>query len=272
MSKGIRLPFAPQLLTQIDEAPVGKSGYFTQLKYDGVRFVLTPDRQILSRKCIVLPAAHEDWFKGLPDGQYWEGEIYSTTAPCAEVSGFLQRRLPQQMPEHFRIVVFDTFREKTPYEERFKLIPEQFRPVTADGIVDLDIPDYCDGLVFRNKKLNYFGGRSPWDFKLKRWMEWDCEIVSAYHRETNENPQETDALGYAKRSHSNHGKFPTEFVGGFLVRVPHSRTNETFIVGSGIPKDWKLSSSWAGKTAVVRFNGFYGDDLPRFPRLVEVRD
>ena len=271
MSKGTKLPFAPVLLTLTEAPPENEKDYVTQLKYDGVRFILTPDRQILSRKCIKLPGANSDWFRELPEGQYWEGEIFSYDVPCANVSGFLQHKHPQALPEHFGIVVFDTYRPKMPYRNRFELIPEKFRPLSVEGVADIEIPDYCDGLVFRNTILHYYNGRSPWDLKLKRQLEWDCEIVSAYHRETNENPVELDALGYAKRSSSNHGKFITEFVGGFLVRCPHNQ-KQTFVVGSGIPRDWKMTDDWKGKTAVIRFNGYYADGLPRFPRLVEVRD
>lgn len=260
MSKRI-LPFAPILLTQISE-PIESDEYMAQLKYDGVRFVYTPEGQVFSRKLIPFPAKVS---LDLPPGRYWEGEIFSKSRPCAEVSGLLQRK-GEPLPPDVEFVVFDTF-ERRPYAERFEKIPEHLRPELA---TTLDaVPGYCDGIVYRNKTLNYYNGRSPWDYKLKTSEEWDTRIVEVIRQEVNTNPQEVDNLGYAKRSSAMEGKIPTDKVGAFRVRAENG---VEFLVGSGIPRDWHFSQDFIGKVAVVRFTSKYpGTGLPRFPRLIEVR-
>lgn len=259
-----KFPFVPTLLTEVNAIPEDIDKYILQLKYDGVRFARSPEGKVFSRKALEFPVDLSGLFENLPLGRWWEGEIYSETLACAEVSGFLQRKTGKTL-ENLAFVVFDTWEKAIPYQKRLELIPEEFRPKTPE----LDaIPAWCDGIVLRDKTLNYYNGRSPWDLKFKVRQELDCKILEAYPRMENENPQEFDAFGYAKRSTSQVGLIETEFVGSFQVLSP---TGVEFSVGSGIPRNWNINDKWAGKTAVIAYNGIYSSGIPRFPRLIEVR-
>ena len=266
------LPFAPILFTQIDEPPK-RDSYIVQLKYDGVRFIYTPDGQILSRKLNAFPAEsalrqieHFDLLHKVNKSVYWEGEIFSMTKPCAEVSGFAQRKNPGNLWPDLQIKVFDFFdpaRTHLTYSERLELIPDFLRPDESE-----DVPSYCDGLIYRDPDLRYYRGRSPFDYKLKVFNEIDCTIVGVTPRYENANAPDVDNLGYVKRSSHQIGLIETEFVGMFNVMAPNG---VVFSLGSGIPRDWLMADAWLDKTAVVRYNGTYPDGTPRFPRLIEVR-
>jgi DNA ligase-1 len=134
-----------------------------------------------------------------------------------------------------------------------------------------------EGIVIRNPVGRYKNGRATSReqliYKLKRFMDDEAIITGFVEQMRNENFQERDELGYAKRSSAKDGLVPANTLGKFIVDY-HGLELEV-APGNFNHKEreyiWRFRENYYGKFLKFRFFMHGIKDKPRFPRAVGFR-
>jgi DNA ligase-1 len=136
------------------------------------------------------------------------------------------------------------------------------------------LADGYEGIIVRDPDGPYKCGRSTlkqgWLLKLKSEDDSEAEIIGFEEMLINENEQERDELGYAKRSTAKAGQVPGGTLGKFLVRDIH--TNIEFSIGTGrgltaaLRQDvWDNQDKYLGKLVKYRYQDVGVKEKPRCP-------
>lgn len=111
--------------------------------------------------------------------------------------------------------------------------------------------------------------------KFKRWHDDEATIIGWEERNLNENPQERNELGLAKRSKKKAGMVPAGDLGSFICRDKKGRE---FSVGSGLTAMERIAF-WRGglkrvmgKLVTYKYQELTKDGAPRFPIFKAIRD
>jgi DNA ligase-1 len=134
-----------------------------------------------------------------------------------------------------------------------------------------------EGIFLRNPMSPYKSGRATFKqniaYKLKRFEDAEGIIIALEEQETNNNVQERDALGYAKRTTHKAGKIGARTLGKFIVQFgpqvihvspgvfTHKERQEIFY----------NPTRYIGQTIKFRYFAYGCKDLPRFANALGFR-
>ena len=135
-----------------------------------------------------------------------------------------------------------------------------------------------EGIMLRTPEGRYKNGRATYNdriiYKLKRFSDDEGVVVDFIERQINNNAQETDERGYAKRSSSKAGKVAAGTLGKFIVHWK----GQDIEVAPGVFKHTELQEIWDNRSKyegqLLKFRYFeHGiKELPRFPRALGWRN
>ena len=138
--------------------------------------------------------------------------------------------------------------------------------------------DGYEGVMIRKSDGKYKCGRSTEKesilLKMKRFQDAEAIVLGFKEKMTNENAQEQDKFGLAKRSHKKEGMVPADTLGALLVR--DINTDIEFEVGSGFDdvtkkEIWDNQSKYLGKAIKYKFQPVGLKEKPRFPVFLGFR-
>jgi DNA ligase-1 len=177
-----------------------------------------------------------------------------------------------------------------PFYKRLELLPSDsfLKPVPHQIIKDIDdlfqfenkcLESNYEGIMLRDPEGIYKQGRSTFNegllFKLKRFSEYEADVIAIEEQMTNTNEKVRDELGYAERSTHMANLLPANTLGKMLVEFG----NELLPVGCGCMTHderkffWNNPDKLVGKKIVVRhFQVGLDGYRPRHPRFVGFRE
>ena len=137
-----------------------------------------------------------------------------------------------------------------------------------------------EGVMLRKPDSPYKHGRSTlregYLIALKRFVDGEAVILSAYEQETNLNEKLQNAVGLSARSSHKAGKQANGRLGGFVVR--DIKTGEKFKIGTflGVSLEdralwWTKAKSFEGKIIKYRYQLVGGYAKPRLPIFLGFR-
>lgn len=143
-----------------------------------------------------------------------------------------------------------------------------------------------EGVILRDPDSLYKFGRSGTlgpCLKLKRFIDFEAEILDVFELMHNANEAKKNNLGRTERSTAKDGLVGKNMLGGFKVRAingPHQ--GQEFSVGTGFSEEqrkiwWHMgieNSSAVMKTRIVKIKSCPtgAKDAPRFPVFIGFRD
>ena len=134
-----------------------------------------------------------------------------------------------------------------------------------------------EGIIVRSPDSPYKEGRSTvkegWMLKIKRFIDAEATVIGFEELMTNQNEQERDERGYAKRSSSKEGLVPANTLGALVVEMDGIKFN----IGSGFDAKtrkeiWEHKNEYLGKLAKFKHFDIGSKDAPRFPIFLGWRD
>lgn len=264
-----------------------------QPKLDGIRAVVK-DGKLLSRSLKPIPnasirAALEDpAYEGL-DGELIVGE--ATADDCyRRTCSFVMAE--DKTGEPWVFYVFDRHDSEAPVEDRVASLVAfgQVVPVTtmsagtADELAELEAQYLAAGFeggIIRTLGSAYKFGRSGKKgplLKLKRYIDYEAEVVGVVEEQHNGNEAKTNELGRTERSSHAENKIGKGTLGALTVRAlngPHEGVE--FKVGTGFTaagrqvlwdeRDWVV-----GQIAKIKSFPVGTKDKPRHPVWLGWRD
>jgi ATP-dependent DNA ligase len=190
----LELP-APMLAVTNTKSLMNAREVYVQPKLDGMRMIVTRQHGKLvaySRKgklIETLPHIMASLENLIPEGAYWDGEIYRHGLTLQQIMSLAKR--PQTGSEKLQYHVFDVI-EDTPFSERFeatRYIGDPHAIVRVDTRLLRDAESLpvimqqarrqgYEGLILRNGSATYEPGkRSPHIVKVKEFMDSEFEVV-----------------------------------------------------------------------------------------------
>lgn len=263
-------------------------------KLDGVRAIVTGDRQVLSRSLKPIPNTHVqaslafDWLGGC-DGELIVGDPTSPSCYRDTSSGVMS---VHGKPD-FTFYVFDVFdKPNVPFQERmpqglnhrgegYKIqsLPQELVS-SEDELLAVEeqfLAQGYEGVMLRALDGLYKHGRSTarqgWLLKLKRMSSSEAEVLEVIEEMQNTNSAELDELGHTKRSTHKENLVPKGRMGALRVRC--LTTGVEFQIGTGftaVDRQEFWDSPPIGK--IITYNHFEvgRKDLPRFPSYKGLRE
>lgn len=301
--------FKPMLAANFEEVRVNKQlPLLVSPKIDGVRATLRAG-VFITRSLKEIPNRHVQKYakllaQYLPpylDGELTVGAPNTSETFNRTVSGVMSRGgEPAQITFH----VFDYAAYEGPFKSRYEKIqdlivenevhlvinPDQFCVAAVPHFIARTMEDIFtyekeflrlgyEGIVMRAPNGPYKFGRSTpnegYLTRLKRLEDGEAEIVGLIELLHNENPQITDALGYAKRSSHKGNKRGGGMLGA--LQVQDLKTGKPFEIGTGFDEStriamWREKETLIGKLVKYKHFGYGALDKPRFPVFLGMRD
>lgn len=135
-----------------------------------------------------------------------------------------------------------------------------------------------EGLILRSGNSPYKCGRATFKehymLKLKRFVDAEAIIVGFEEMYINDNPQELDAFGLAKRSSCQANLIPAGMLGAWVVE--DCKTKEVFKIGSGFTERmkidfWNNREKLLGSMVTYKYFPVGVKDKPRLPIFKGIR-
>jgi DNA ligase-1 len=261
-------------------------------KLDGIR-VLKVDGKAVTRKFKPVPNTYirEMLEKYLPDGV--DGEVMTP----GTFNDIQSKVMSFDGEPQFSFHMFDYVKDDLgkPYSERvsdmhnaiktkptFEVIA--LKPVKIHSVEELlAFEKEClrqgyEGVMIRQPDSKYKCGRStPKEqilMKLKRFLDAEAIVVGFEEKMHNENTQEKDEFGLAKRSSKKDGLVPANTLGALIVE--DQKTKVRFGIGSGFDdafkkEVWDNRDSYINKLVKYKYQSVGAKDAPRFPVFLGFR-
>jgi DNA ligase-1 len=173
-------------------------------------------------------------------------------------------------------------------DDRFVVLPWSYAN-NFDELIKYE-KEYIDlgyeGLMMRDPNGKYKCGRSTEKegilCKLKRFQDAEAEVIGFQEKMHNENIQEKNEFGLAKRSTKKEGMVPSNTLGSLIVRqtIPYPEPARgmriiEFSIGSGMNDEtrkeiWNNQDAYLGKNVKYKFQEM-SKDGPRFPVFLGFR-
>lgn len=298
--------FKPMLAAKANPAKL-KFPLVIQPKLDGIRCSIV-DGRALSRTLKEIPnreiftALSRPNLNGL-DGEIIVGEptaddCYRTTA------SFVMAASKTGAPWTFR--VFDKWDEPSGFLDRYHILsrlPEVSLSAKIILVPTLSVPHKSaledeeasaiakgyEGLILRSPDAPYKFGRGSVTagdlLKLKRFEDFEAEIIGAVEEFHNANAATTNALGRTERSSHKEGKVGKGTLGAFIVRAINGPAEGVeFKVGTGFDARQRAEFWALASVCDYGYNGMNGQiikvksfpvgvkDKPRHPVFLGFRD
>jgi DNA ligase-1 len=273
-----------------DKLPDGALPTFPCLvgpKLDGVRCEIGADGVAYSRKLKPIPNRHVQKLFGKKKFAGLDGEL--TVGPANGKDVFrdtMSGVMSEDGEPDVRFNVFDNFLAQGGFTPRLLSARNH---IGHDGICivqhhtaghqeDLQfweaqyLSEGYEGLMIRSLEGPYKFGRSTvregYLLKLKRFADAEAEVLGYEELQHNENVQERDALGHAKRSTKKAGKVGAGMLGTLLCR--DLTTGIEFGIGGGFTEEmrrefWEVRKSLPGRLVTYKFFPTGSKEAPRFP-------
>jgi DNA ligase-1 len=185
-----------------------------------------------------------------------------------------------------------------PFKDRLEIAEERVVLAAAAGLPVLVVPHFLvrselelektylrflaegyEGAMVRHPEGQYKNGRSTarqgWLTKIKPFVDAEAVITAFEEVQHNENAQERDELGFAKRSSAKAGQVGGNTLGALTVRS--LETGVEFSIGSGFTASQR-GELWADRTNLIGKIVTYKSmtvgvvDKPRHPVFLRLRD
>lgn len=277
-----------------------------QEKLDGIRCVIV-DGKALTRTLKEVP--NREVFDALsrPEFEGLDGEIIvgSPTASDAyrRTASFVMA--PNKTGEPWCFHVFDKWDEDGPFTERWHLASDAMLPgmFTSMQLLGYTIcPDEValalyeaqvvasghEGVILRDPHGLYKFGRSSATggelLKLKRFIDFEAEVVGVYEEQHNGNEPMRNALGRTERSTKAEGKVGKGRLGGLVLRALNGPAEGVeFRCGTGFDAEQRVElwlqakcpdgvpplhatdKGLNGRVAKIKSFPIGSKDKPRFP-------
>ncbi len=266
------------------------------VKLDGIRCVGLAG-QVLTRKLKLVPNVSVRERLGIIDGL--DGELIAGESELDEALRVpfgvtTSAVMSRDGTPVFTFWVFDDFLrgEGIGFQTRFEALskiefPPEIRVVPHQLVRDIGemlefeaatVAAGGEGIMLRSLDGRYKYGRSTERegilFKVKRFEDAEGTIVGYEERMGNENEQERDERGYAKRSTRKEGRVGLGSLGGFIVE---NAEFGQFHVSTGAMKDadrfalWNERESLKGRVVKFKFQRCGVKDKPRIPTFLGFR-
>jgi DNA ligase-1 len=261
-------------------------------KLDGIR-VLKVDGKAVTRKFKPVPNTYirEMLEKYLPDGV--DGEVMTP----GTFNDIQSKVMSFDGEPQFSFYMFDYVKDDLgkPYSERvsdmhnaiktkptFEVIA--LKPVKIHSVEELlAFEKEClrqgyEGVMIRQPDSKYKCGRStPKEqilMKLKRFLDAEAIVVGFEEKMHNDNIQEQDEFGLAKRSSKKDGLVPANTLGSLVVE--DQKTKVRFGIGTGFDdalkqEIWDNRDSYINKLVKYKYQSVGVKDAPRFPVFLGFR-
>lgn len=278
-----------------------------QPKLDGIRVCIVDGRAV-TRTLKEVPNREVFDFLSNPDFDGLDGEIVvgDPTAPnCMQAtSSFVMA--PSKTGADWVFHVFDDFSNPSdpftkryadaedrvgswgnPSPERLKLVPSYPCGDAAglEAIEQAHLAEGHEGVIVRDPAGDYKFGRSyPKDgrlLKVKRYIDFEAEVVGVYERMHNANEATTNLLGRTERSTAKDGMRPMGDLGGLVLRAINGPCEGVeFRCGTGFNAEQRLDfwlgyddgNGLIGRTVKIKSFPVGVKDKPRFPVWLGWRD
>lgn len=285
--------FKPMLADKLPDGALPKFPCLVSPKLDGVRCVIGADGVAYSRKLKPIPNRHvqklfsKKKFAGL-DGELTVGPANGKDVFRDTMSGVMSE---DGEPD----VIFNVFDKinvlgtgfnmrfaKLPFDDAALHVVEHGVCVNEAALLNAEtkfLADGYEGLMIRSLEGPYKFGRSTvregYLLKLKRFADAEAEVIGYEELQHNENVQERDALGHAKRSTKKAGKVGAGMLGTLLCR--DVTTGIEFGIGGGFTEAqrielWEVRETLPGQLAKYKFFPTGSKEAPRFPTWLGMRD
>lgn len=282
-----------------------------QPKLDGIRASVV-DGKLVSRSLKPIPNEEISAALSRPEFEGLDGEIIVGPANADDAfnrtTTFVRGRAKTGEPWVFH--VFDKWDEQGGFWNRFQgareaIFPAGVRRESADRLCIVESVNVLDMATLEKLEADYvaegFEGAiarvpdAPYKFgrsgkygpllKIKRFIDFEAEIIGVYEEMHNGNEAKTNALGRTERSSHAGGKVGKGRLGGFELRAlngPHEgqefRCGTGFNVeqrilywtpqaGSDVPGDTVID-----RTAKIKSFPIGVKDAPRFPVFLGFRE
>jgi DNA ligase-1 len=282
----------PLLAATLEDVESLKYPVLATPKLDGIR-VLKVNGKAVTRKFKPVPNTHirELLEKYLPDGI--DGEIMTP----GTFNDIQSKVMSFDGEPEFTFYAFDFVYDdlNTPYWSRvadmirvvytkapFKIVI--LEPVEINSIEELlAFEQQClsqghEGVMIRTPNGKYKCGRStPKEqilMKLKRFHDAEAKVVGFEEKLHNDNKQEKDEFGLAKRSSKKDGLIPANTLGSLVVE--DLKTGVRFGIGSGFDDElkreiWIHRKKYKNKIVKYKYQSIGTKDAPRFPVFLGFR-
>ena len=260
-------PFKPMLAKSADLDKI-TFPLLVQDKLDGIRASVV-DGKLVSRALKPIPNLEIAGILSRPEFNGLDGELI-VGDPTAE--GCMQRTssfvmAPNKTGEPWAFMVFDKWDEDAGFEDRFRAaeavvkdtfrydfdaVMVRYREISNAGELEaLEVERLAlghEGVIARVPGSPYKFGRSGKTgplLKIKRFVDFEAEVVGVYEEMHNANEAVTNALGRTERSTKKAGKIGKGTLGGIVVRALNGPCEGIeFRCGTGFHKD-ERAALWA---------------------------
>lgn len=293
--------FKPMLAAKADPDKISYP-VLAQPKLDGIRAAVVGGR-LLSRTLKPIPnreiqaALARAEFDGL-DGEIIVGDPTHPDAYRRTVSFVMA---PDKTDEPWAFHAFDLHNDPRSYFVRAHLLTQIIErhdhtdlplfTVTTRMIENADeLSAYeadllavgHEGVILRDPDGLYKYGRATANqgqlLKVKRFIDFEAEVIGVYEEEHNANEEFTNELGRTARSTAKDGLVGKNRLGGFILRAlngPHAGVE--FRCGTGLNADeradfWARRGDLSGLMVKIKSFPIGTKDKPRHPVYVGMRD
>lgn len=301
------MAFKPLLAATID--PKKDADVFTKLKFpllgspklDGIR-AMGIDGRLKSRKLLDLPSAQAQALFG--DLTHFDGEIIAGDPTAPDVYNVTQSHVMSKDKTHDQLTyyVFDWAKPEEACRPFSWRMLELAKAVSALNRVDVKLVPQVpinnleeltafeeemlalgyEGIMLRDPTGMYKHGRSTFKeqtlMKLKRFEDFEAQVVGLIEQQTNTNTAERDELGHSKRSSAKAGMVGAGTLGKFLVHYDTDEGQDVLEIPCGVLTHKQRKAIWEdgglaiGQWIKVRHFPIGAKNKPRLPRCVGFRD
>lgn len=256
-------------------------------KLDGIRTLIHPTLGPVTRKLKAIPNIPTRRYLSKPEFHFLDGEI----VVGKEFSDTTSAIMSHSGAPDFTYFIFDCFANPlAPYTERLHslrsidprvVILEHSTVYTPEEVLALEIK-YLEagheGLMLRSLHGQYKYNRSTFNeqilLKLKNFIDADAEIIGFEELYKNDNPLESNGLGYVERSTLQSGFVGMNTLGALVVRT--EGFDLSFKIGSGYDQAtrtdiWSNRDRLLGKIIKFKYQDIGMKDRPRFPIFLAFR-
>lgn len=287
----------PLLAATLDDISTLNYPVLATPKLDGIR-VLKVDGKAVTRKFKPIPNTYirELLEKHLPDGV--DGEIMTP----GTFNDIQSKVMSFDGEPEFTFYAFDYVKDSLikPYKDRMLDMVNDLESVVKDSTLPfsinlltpvlvrtvdelLELESQClehgfEGVMIRQPDGKYKCGRStPKEqilMKLKRFMDAEARVIDFEEKMQNDNVQERDEFGLAKRSSKKEGLIPANTLGSLIVEDLNSGVR--FGIGSGFDDElkreiWINQTKYKNKIVKYKYQSVGAKDAPRFPVFLGFR-
>lgn len=263
-----------------------------QAKLDGIR-VVVDGGVALSRTLKPIPNQEIQEALGRPEFNGLDGEVIvgsETAADCyRRTSSFVMS--PAKRGEPWQFMVFDKWDAEGAFESRWEEAEEivsrfdwtdipifmlGWRFLADQAALEAMEADFValghEGLIVRGSGPYKFGRSYPKDgtlLKVKRYVDFEAEVIGVYEEQHNGNVAVRNALGRTERSTKKAGKTGKGTLGGLVLRTAEG---VEFRCGTGFNAadradlwaEWH-SKPFTGRLAKIKSFPIGVKDKPRHP-------